>query len=311
MSYKYTFTVFTPTFNRSQTLHRVYESLKAQTFKDFEWLVVDDGSKDGTGELIKKWQAEANFPVRYVYQENQGKHAAFNHGVKLAQGELLLVLDSDDGCVPETLERFNYHWNNIPLSERKQFFAVTVLCKDQHGKLIGDKFPMDIMDSNSLEIRYKYKVKGEKWEFRKTDVLRQFPFPVFKDVKYIPEGIIWSAMDCKYKTRFANEILRIYWNDETGNTNQLTRDNFSMIAFGCALLHKTILNNQIGWFFHNPKEFLRSAAHYVRFSLHTRQNAIQQYKKLNNLPARILWLISFGIGWLVYIKDSSQQRRRR
>jgi len=72
MSYRYTFTVFTPTYNRANTLPRVYESLRAQTFRDFEWLIVDDGSKDDTKQIVERWQAMAEFPIRYIYQQNQG-----------------------------------------------------------------------------------------------------------------------------------------------------------------------------------------------------------------------------------------------
>src|SRR5438874_2378327 len=100
MSYTYTFTVLTPTYNRANTLPRVYDSLRAQSFRDFEWLVLDDGSSDGTKSLIEDWQATSDFPIRYIYQENQGKPAAFNRGVQEASGELLLTLDSDDACVP-------------------------------------------------------------------------------------------------------------------------------------------------------------------------------------------------------------------
>ena len=50
------FTVATPTFNRAHTLHRVYESLERQTFRSFEWLVIDDGSSDGTDELVDAWR---------------------------------------------------------------------------------------------------------------------------------------------------------------------------------------------------------------------------------------------------------------
>src|SRR5229473_1606416 len=95
MNYRYVFTVFTPTFNRSQTLSRVYEGLRLQTFRDFEWLIVDDGSTDGTKELVEKWQTESAFLIRYIYQENQGKPAAFNHGVQEARGELFVTLDPD------------------------------------------------------------------------------------------------------------------------------------------------------------------------------------------------------------------------
>ena len=100
-SARYTFTVFTPTCNRCATLPRVYASLAAQTFRDFEWLIVDDGSTDCTAALVDKWTAQADFPIRYLRQENRGKHIASNRAVREARGELFLVLDSDDACVPQ------------------------------------------------------------------------------------------------------------------------------------------------------------------------------------------------------------------
>ncbi len=218
MNYRYVFTVFTPTFNRSLTLSRVYESLCLQTFRDFEWLIVDDGSTDGTGELVEKWQTESGFPIRYIYQENQGKPAAFNRGVREAQGELFLTLDSDDACVPQALERFKYYWDRIPPTEKDKFSAVTVLCKDHNGKLVGDMFPRDVLDSDSIELFFKYNVKGEKWGFHRTDVLKQFPFPTVRNAKFVSEGVVWFAIARRFKTRFVNEMLRIYhMNDETGD----------------------------------------------------------------------------------------------
>ena len=70
------FTVFTPTYNRAHTLHRVYDSLCAQTLRDFEWLVIDDGSTDGTADLIANWAKSADFPIRYFKQEHSGRHGA-------------------------------------------------------------------------------------------------------------------------------------------------------------------------------------------------------------------------------------------
>src|SRR5258708_39119995 len=152
MNYRYVFTVFTPTFNRSQTLSRVYEGLRLQTFRDFEWLIVDDGSTDGTKELVEKWQTESSFPIRYIYQENQGKPAAFNRGVQEAQGELFLTLDSDDACVPHALDRLKYQWDGIPASQKDKFSAVTVLCKGPKGGLLSGKIPPALLDSGSLTL---------------------------------------------------------------------------------------------------------------------------------------------------------------
>ena len=82
----YTFTVFTPTFNRAASIHRVYESLKSQTFRDFEWLIVDDGSEDDTAILVGNWIKETDFPITYMKQNHAGKHVAWNRALQKAQG---------------------------------------------------------------------------------------------------------------------------------------------------------------------------------------------------------------------------------
>src|SRR5690242_10850122 len=108
------FTVFTPTYNRAHTLHRVFDSLRAQTIRDFEWLVIDDGSVDGTSEQISEWTNTVDFPIRYFKQKNSGKHIAHNLAAREARGQFFLPLDSDDACMPDALERLSYHWNSIP-----------------------------------------------------------------------------------------------------------------------------------------------------------------------------------------------------
>src|SRR5260370_38611217 len=96
------FTVFTPTFNRRHTLLRLFESLQMQTLRDFEWLVVDDGSTDGTSELMRELEQRGWFPLRYYCQANRGKHVASNLAVDLSAGELFPILDSDDRPLPPT-----------------------------------------------------------------------------------------------------------------------------------------------------------------------------------------------------------------
>lgn len=303
--YMYVVTVFTPTYNRAHTLHRVYESLKSQTYRSFEWLIVDDGSTDDTFKLVKQWQQENFFPIRYMYQENGGKHIAFNKGVREAKGELFLTLDSDDSCVPHALERFKYHWDNIPKNQRRDYSAVTCLCKDQEGKVIGSHFPFNPTDSNQLEIRYRFKVSGEKWGFHLTNVLKEFPFPEQITGTYIPEDLVWNKISRKYKTRFVNESLRIYW-IESGSL--VIGGNPARNAIGNRITHLTTLNEEIDWLRFAPLSFLRSAIHYSRFSFHTGSSISDQFKNLDTAGGKILWLISLPLGCLIYLKDKTHKK---
>ena len=135
------FTVFTPTRDRAHTLDRVYTSLKAQTMRDFEWLVVDNESTDGTEALMRGWMAEADFPIRYVQQPNRGLTVSWNRAVTEAHGTFLATLASDDTCYPNALERLCQLWEEIPAERRDEFASIATLCVDEKGELIGDPFP--------------------------------------------------------------------------------------------------------------------------------------------------------------------------
>ncbi len=300
MHYRYTFTVFTATFNRPNTLPKVYESLKAQTFCDFEWLIVDDGSRGSPKELVERWQAEGAFPIRYIYQENQGKYMAFNRGVREAKGELFLNIDDDDACVPQALERLKYHWDSIPDSQRERFSGVTVLCRDHNGRLVGDLFPRDILDFNSLELVFKYKVRGEKWGFQRTDVLKEFPFPTLPDVKYIPEGVVWFALARRFKTQFVNEILYIYHLEETGDhLGALTRSTIPRRAF----FYRQLLDDFIDLLPQYPLGLFRSAINFSRYSFDRGMSPGVQFGELRSWRAQLLLAASMPVGYLMAIRD--------
>jgi glycosyltransferase involved in cell wall biosynthesis len=301
---RYTFTVFTPTFNRANTLQRVYDGLEAQTFDDFEWLIVDDGSTDHTRSLVEGWQSISNFSIRYYWQAHQGKAAATNYGVAEARGKLFLTLDSDDACVPRALERLNFHWHDIPAKQREEFSAVTTLCMNPDGRLIGDKFPFDPTDSDSLEIRYKYRVRGEKWGFHRTDVLRAFPFPVSMH-GHIPEGVVWRRIAREYKTRFVNEPLRIYWRDGEEGEHLSLGNDYRRVAHGLVLDAEDQLNRDLGWVRHAPLEFIRVSCQYSRFSFHAGISLRSQANALNTLRAKLLWLTGLPLGMGLYWMDST------
>jgi glycosyltransferase involved in cell wall biosynthesis len=311
---KHTFTVFTSTRNRAHTLDRPFESLRAQTFRDFEWIVIDNGSTDGTTELMDRYRAEADFPIRYFWQEDAGKQGSMNRAVGLAEGALFVTLDSDDGCVPTALERFKYHWDSIPPDERDRFTGVTVLCLDEHGRLVGTPFPDDPTDSDSREIRYRYKVKGEKWGFQRTEVLRDHLLPTIPGYRgLIPFSTIWSEIARAYKTRYVNEGLHIYWQDQEVRLSKPTA--WSDDALGSMLEAESIVRNDVGFFADAPKDFVIMGIKYSRSAFHSGIGIRKQWTAMANGPARALWAATLPAGWLAHrlerIGFAAQVRRIR
>ncbi len=195
-------TVLTPTYNRADKLGRLYESLCAQTFRDFEWVVVDDGSADATAEVVAGLAAGAPFPVRYVRKQNGGRHTAINAGVREAAGTFCAVIDDDDWYRPNALERLKFHWDAIPDPDR--FAEVQGLCEED-GAIIGTAYPVDVFDSDYYELTHVLGVWGDKIGMIRTDVLREFPFPELGS--YVEPRMLWLRMSALYRIRGVNEVL--------------------------------------------------------------------------------------------------------
>lgn len=202
-------TVFTPTYNRASTLPNVFESLLGQTFKRFEWIVVDDGSSDNTDTLVKGFVDKADFNIIYLKQKNAGKHIAQNKAVDIAQGQLFLPLDSDDTITSNALETLWGAWESIPKDERTNYSGVACHCKDQKGNRIGSPWPSAPMISNDLEITFKYHVKGEKWGAIRSDIMRRFKNDNVKG-HFLDESTVWFRIAKYYKKLYIDECLRIY-----------------------------------------------------------------------------------------------------
>lgn len=300
-SYPFKFTVFTPTYNRAGTLPDVYESLKRQIYRDFEWLIVDDGSTDGTGELVQKWQREAAFPIRYFWQKNGGKHRARMRGVAEARGEFFFTWDSDDVCVPEALERMKSQWDSIPDDGKCLFAGVTGLCSREDGTVVGAPFPQDVLDSDMFEIRERYGVTGEKCGFQRTDVMREFPFPEFEGERFITEAVVWHRIARKYKTRFFNEILRIYEYKPDGLTAAGVRHivespQGKVLYFNEYMDMPACLSQKV-----------KAGVNYVRCSLHAGTGILTLVRDASH---PLFSCIGFPMGVLFYFRDRAAYKKR-
>lgn len=198
-------TVFTPTYNRAKLLPDLYESLKRQTCKDFEWVIVDDGSTDDTESLVKQWIPQADFSICYTKKENGGKQRAVNLGVQKAKGEYFFIVDSDDILTDNAVETALKWFDTI--KDEKGFGGIGGQKGYKNGKAIGDSFDGVYLDATSLE-RAKYRITGDKAEIFYTDVLKKFPFPEFEGEKFVPEALVYNRIaQAGYKLRWFNEIV--------------------------------------------------------------------------------------------------------
>ena len=201
------FTVLTPVFIGADCIHRVWESLLRQTLRDFEWVIVDDGSTDQLEAVARQYQRSGRATVRYFrFAENRGKPSAVNWGVAEGEGRYCLIADADDAFVPHALERFAQAYEDLPSELREEVHGVTCNCVSPDGDLVGDPFPESPWVTDVFDMLYRYRVRGEKWGFHRTEILSQFPFNTDVD-RFVSENTVWFAIGARYKTLFINDAL--------------------------------------------------------------------------------------------------------
>ena len=206
-------TVFTPTYNRGYIINNLYQSLKRQTCKDFEWLVVDDGSTDNTEELFKCWiKEEMSFPIRYFKKENGGKGRAINYGVDRAEGKLFFNVDSDDYLTDDAVEKV-IGWEKT-ISNDKRFCGVVGNLGTSLDYSPNTPVQEPYRDASLLE-RYpeysEHPIDGERaWVFY-TEIQKRYKYPEFKGENFITPGIPWNRMAHDgYLVRIFNDIIWVY-----------------------------------------------------------------------------------------------------
>lgn len=183
-------TVLTPTYNRAHTLMRVYESLSAQTDFDFEWLVVDDGSTDDTAILLNNLIPQAPFGMRIVTQENCGKHVAINTGSRTAQGEWILILDSDDALVPTAIATII---TEIAGNPGPDILGICFRKARFDGGLVGNS---DVREPRLfLHPTEAGRVfQGDLAYVFRRSAMQARPFPVIPGENFFPELYVWNKI---------------------------------------------------------------------------------------------------------------------
>lgn len=283
------FTVFTPAYNRASLLERAYRSLCVQNFRDFEWLIVDDGSTDSTAEAVKRFRAEASFPVRYIYKENGGKHTAVNLGTREARGELFFILDSDDSLPAGSLSTVAEIYAGI--KDDASFAGVCGLDGDLSGKVIGSGLPSHVIDGTNIEVRLLLGIKGDMKEVFRTAVLREFPFPEIPGERFCPEILVWNRIATRYRLRFFDRIIYLAEYQPTGITSVITR--VRMQSPGASMMTYAEMTRYSGV---PLRVRVKAAVNYWRFRL-CRQPSTPR------VPIGGKWCFAFPPGALMHLMD--------
>lgn len=218
-------TVFTPTYNRAYILPQCYASMCRQSCKDFIWLVVDDGSTDGTRELVQSWQREDNgFEIRYVYQKNQGMHGAHNLAYETIDTLLNTCIDSDDYMPDDAVEKILHFWQSCP--QREDVSGFMALDADKSGRILGTPLPDVHEPITSYDVYYKYGVRGDKKFILRSDLTRLYPYPIFPGEKYVNLATKYSLLDKDYKLWMLNEPVCIVEYLPDGSSRNMIRQYF-------------------------------------------------------------------------------------
>lgn len=283
-------TVFTPTYNRSYIIRNLYNSLCLQSYSDFEWLIVDDGSTDDTEILINSFINSNKINIRYIKQDNGGKHRALNRGVCEAKGELFFIVDSDDYILENALERIVDQYESIMY--KKDFAGLCGLKCFPDGKTVRKCENFNILDCTSLDFRYKYHHSGDMAEVFKTDILRLYPFPDFENENFCAESLIWNRIAQKYKLRYFYENIYICDYLEDGLSfssvkNRMKSPTYAMCNY--AELSKMDIPFCIK---------LKSYVNFWRFAFCSKWNLITKIKKIGFISICLL-----PIGFLFHLVD--------
>lgn len=282
-------TVYTPTYNRGFCIHQVYESLlKQNSYTEFTWLIIDDGSKDNTKQIVTSFINQNIIDIKYVYQDNKGMLGAHNTAHSLLETELAICIDSDDYLTDNAIESIIQNWEKF--KNQDLIGGIVGLDCYKDGKIIGDTFPknFELLKYNDIT-----KIKGDKKYIFRSSVLKEFgPYPFIEGEKFPAQGYLYRKIDSKYNLVVMNEVICVVEYLADGNSfNKLSSYLKNPKGF---MIHRTLMM-EIG---ENLLVKLRNAIHYNAECI-----VSKQFNKmfLNKYYYLTIPTIPFGIGLYLYL----------
>lgn len=278
--------IFTPTYNRLDTLKTAYNSLLEQTQKNFIWVIIDDGSIDGTEKYVKKWIKDNKINIEYYRKDNGGKHTAYNFLLeKLHTNYVLIALDSDDYLKNDAIEFLN----NKLLKIRDDIAGIVCLCDTkQESRENIHKYNVDILNNNSLQYNLKKRLfnAGAVFLF-KVDYIKKFKYPEIQNEKFFTEAYIYYQMNSPLLWTNKVICIRDFRNDG------LTKN-----------IKKLYVNNPVSWYMYNKLrcELVRNWLFKIKYTIY--MISFGKFAGINKIIGRsknhLLTIALYPIGILGY-----------
>lgn len=283
-----TLTIFTPAYNRAYCLDRCYKALKRQTNKDFDWLIIDDGSTDNTRELVQSWidKQDNGFEIRYIYKENGGLHTAYNEAIANMDTELSMCIDSDDFPPDDAVEKIIKFWNE---NGSYKYAGIVALDYDLEGNIIGDPLPNQ-KTVNLIDLLIgKYNLhNGDRKNVIRTELYKKVaPMKFFEGEKNFNPHYMHLLISKDYDFLVMNENLCFVEYQPDGMTNSMFKQYYNS-PNSFAEIRKLYLS-----FEGTPFKFkLKHSIHYVSSSILGRRKGF--FKEVNN-KGILLIALPFGV----------------
>lgn len=291
-----TLTVFTPTYNRAYCLGKGYEALKRQTCFDFKWLIIDDGSTDSTGELVKGWMEQKDkFEIIYIHKENRGLYSGYTEAMKYIDTELCVCVDSDDYLTDDAVETILSLWNR---SDKTKYAGILGLDCYETGVVIGDKFP-EQEAINMIDImcgKYHFK-NGDRKVVVRTELYKNaIPFDFIEGEKDFNPQFLHIVISKQYDFLVLNHKLCVVEYQPEGMSHTIMKQyersprSFRLMR----LLDMSLPDIPL-------KRLLKTNIHYVSSCLLSGEPCISASN--HKIITLLMW--PFGLLFTVYIKLSN------
>lgn len=286
--------VITPTYNRATLLPRLYDSLKEQTYKDFEWIIVDDGSVDDTAAVVDGFRKDNALKIRYIHKDNGGKHTALNLGVGKAEGELVVFLDSDDSLPQDSLQTISDEYDKVRYVS--DVAGVCGLMAHHDGTPIGSGFPFETDICSEFDVRFRHHVTGDLLEVFRTSVLREIPFPEIAGERFCPEQLCWFRIARKYRIHCFNHVVYLRDYLDGGLTDKIVKIRM-LSPIASSMTYAEMLHYPIPL-----KQKVKAAINYWRFRLCAKSGDSRMPK------AGMMWAWTLPLGWAMHQRDKRATR---